>query len=218
MSIENNPVNLAGSVLKHSCHACAFFHTKEEEYRVLLPFIMEGFERGDRNFHIVQPERRAAHLERLRQAGVDIEAAQAQGQLEVLTWDDTYLKDGRFDQDLMIDTLLKMIAPGNTPPGKISRNFANMEWALADRPGAHDLVEYETRLNRALPEQHDPVVCTYDLSQFDASVVIDILRTHPMVIIGGILQENPFFVPAEQMLAEIEARKATGRIQPGTGR
>lgn len=218
MSIENKPVNLAGSVLKHSCHACAFFHTKEEEYRVLLPFIMEGFERGDRNFHIVQPERRAAHLERLRQAGVDIEAAQAQGQLEVLTWDDTYLKDGRFDQDLMIATLLKMIAPGNTPPGKISRNFANMEWALADRPGAHDLVEYETRLNRALPEQHDPVVCTYDLSQFDASVVIDILRTHPMVIIGGILQENPFFVPAEQMLAEIEARKASGRIQPGIGR
>lgn len=60
MSTESKPVSLAGSVLKHSCHACAFFHTKEEEYRVLLPFVMEGFERGDRAFHIVQPERRAA--------------------------------------------------------------------------------------------------------------------------------------------------------------
>jgi hypothetical protein len=61
------------------------------------------------------------------------------------------------------------------------------------------------------------VVCTYDLSQFDASVVIDIMRTHPMIIIGGILQENPFFVPAEQMLQEIEARKAAGRVQPVAG-
>lgn len=217
MSIESKPVNLAGSVLKHSCHACAFFHTKEEEYRVLLPFVMEGFERGDRAFHIVQPERRAAHLARLRQEGVDTEAAQAQGQLEVLTWNDTYLKDGRFDQDLMIDTLLDMIAPGKLPPGQISRNFANMEWALEDRPGAHEIVEYETRLNRALPAQHDPVICTYDLSRFDASVVIDIMRTHPMVIVGGILQENPFFVPAEQMLQEIEARKAAGGVQPAAG-
>jgi hypothetical protein len=116
----------------------------------------------------------------------------------------------------MIETLLEMIAPGNAPPGKISRNIANMEWALEDRPGVHDIVEYEARLNHALPAQHDPVVCTYDLSQFDASAVIDIMRTHPMVIIGGILQENPFYVPAEQMLREIEERKASGTMRTGT--
>lgn len=207
MSIENTPVNLAGSALTHSCHACAFFHTKEEEYRVLMPFIMEGFERGDRAFHIVDAEHRAAHLDRLAHQGVDISAAEAAGQLEVQDWRETYLKDGRFDQDLMIETLLKIIDPSNAPPGKTSRNIANMEWALEDRPGTHDLVEYEARLNQALPQQHAPVVCTYDLSKFDASVVIDIMRTHPMVIIGGILQENPFFISSEQMLKELAARK-----------
>src|SRR5207245_11331300 len=36
-------VRLAGSVLDRSRHVCAFFHRKEEEYRVLLPFIKEGF-------------------------------------------------------------------------------------------------------------------------------------------------------------------------------
>lgn len=210
MSISKKPVNLAGSALTHSCHACAFFHTKEEEYRVLMPFIKEGFERGDRAFHIVSPDHRASHLERIEQEGIDTAAAEARGQLEVLNWRETYLKDGRFDQDLMIETLLKMIAPGNAPPGKISRNIANMEWALEDRPGVDDIVEYEARLNQALPEQHDPVVCTYDLSQFDASVVIDIMRTHPMVIVGGILQENPFYVPSEQMLQELRARKQPG--------
>lgn len=214
MSIDKKAVQLAGSTLTHSCHACAFFHTREEAYSVLMPFILEGFERGDRAFHIVDPEHRASHLERLRQEGIDTDAAHARGELEVLNWRQTYLKDGRFDQHLMIETLLKMLEPGNAPPGKISRNIANMEWALEDRPGVHDIVEYEARLNQALPEQHDPVVCTYDLTQFDASVVIDIMRTHPMVIIGGILQENPFFVPSEQMLQEIEARKASGQVQP----
>ncbi|MFC5513358.1 MEDS domain-containing protein [Massilia jejuensis] len=217
MSTVSKPVNLAGSALTRSCHACAFFHTKEEEYQVLLPFIMEGFERGDRAFHIVGPGHRAEHLARLAREGVDTGAAEAQGTLEVLNWRETYLKDGRFDQDLMIETLLKMIDPDNAPPGKMSRNIANMEWALEDRSGMHDVVEYEARLNQALPAQHDPVVCTYDLSQFDASVVIDIMRTHPMVIIGGILQENPFFVPSGQMLEELQARRDAGMGRAGAG-
>ena len=207
MSIENKPVNLAGSALTHSCHACAFFHTREEEYQVLMPFIMEGFERGDRAFHIVDPAQRADHLERLAHEGIDIPAAEAAGQLKVRDWGETYLKDGRFDSTRMIETLLKMIDPANSPPGKISRNIANMEWALEDRPGCHEVVEYEARLTQALPRQHDPVICTYDLSKFDASFVMDILRTHPMVIIGGIVQENPFFVAPEHMLKELEARK-----------
>jgi len=41
---------------------------------------------------------------------------------------------------------------------------------------------------------------------------MDILRTHPAVIIGGILQENPYFVPPEEMLREIRQRE--GRTAP----
>lgn len=209
MDETKKPVTLAGSPLTHSCHVCAFFHTQEEKYQVLMPFIREGFEKGDRAFHIVNENQRAEHIRRLEQEGIDTTAAEAEGRLEVRHWQETYIKDGRFDQHLMIETLKEMIAPGKAPPGKISRNIANMEWALEDVPGVHDIIEYEARLNQALPKQHDPVICTYDLSRFDASVVIDIMRTHPMVIIGGILQENPFYVPSEDMLKEIETRKST---------
>lgn len=36
---------------------------------------------------------------------------------------------------------------------------------------------------------------------------MDILRTHPMVIIGGILQQNPFFVPPDEFLRELNERR-----------
>jgi hypothetical protein len=52
------------------------------------------------------------------------------------------------------------------------------------------------------------VICTYDLTKFGASVVMDALRTHPLVIIGGLLQQNPFFVPADQLLLEIGERRS----------
>jgi hypothetical protein len=45
---------------------------------------------------------------------------------------------------------------------------------------------------------------------------MDILRTHPMVIIGGVLQENPFFVPPDEFLREIRERTAgTDRSRAG---
>jgi hypothetical protein len=44
------------------------------------------------------------------------------------------------------------------------------------------------------------------VARFGANVVMDILRTHPMVIVGGILQENPFFVPPDEFLRELRER------------
>jgi hypothetical protein len=88
----------------------------------------------------------------------------------------------------------------------MTRLWANMEWALQDLPGVHDIVEYETRLNHVLPKYDDVVVCTYDLNRFSAPVVMDILRTHPQVIIGAMLQENPFYVPPDQFLTELSRR------------
>ena len=36
---------------------------------------------------------------------------------------------------------------------------------------------------------------------------MDILRTHPMVIVGGVLQVNPFWVTPDEFLRELDARR-----------
>jgi hypothetical protein len=56
---------IGGSSLTHSCHVCAFFHTQKEKYQVLMPFIKEGFEKGDRALHIVNASHRSEHIKRL---------------------------------------------------------------------------------------------------------------------------------------------------------
>jgi hypothetical protein len=68
-----------------------------------------------------------------------------------------------------------------------------------------------------IPKYEGPVICTYDLTRFGVSVVMDALRTHPAVIIGGLLQENPFFVPPDQLLLEIRERQSVG-MSEGTTR
>jgi MEDS: MEthanogen/methylotroph, DcmR Sensory domain len=152
-----SPVHLAGSVLDRKRHVCAFFHTKDEEYQVLMPFIVEGFEHGDKAFHIVDPEHRDAHLARLRQAGIDTEGAQTRGALEVRRWEDAYLRGGHFDQNAMLALIEEVLNSGKAAGFPLTRLVANMEWALEDRPGVEDIVEYETRLNYVLPKYDDAV-------------------------------------------------------------
>jgi hypothetical protein len=158
MTSIQEPVRLAGSVLGGSRHVCAFFHSKDEEYRVLLPFIKEGFERGDRAFHVVDPDHRREHLRRLEHEGIDVKGAESKGQLEVRRWEDAYLRDGRFDQDRMLALIEDVLRDGKKRGFPLTRLVANMEWGLEDRPGVGDIVEYETRLNFVLPKYDDAVV------------------------------------------------------------
>ena len=151
-------VRLAGSVLDRSRHICAFFHDKEEEYRVLLPFIREGFDQGDRAFHMVDPRHRAEHLRRLQEAGIPVAEAERKGQLEVRRWEDAYLRDGHFDQDRMLALIEEVLTGGKAQGFPLTRLMANMEWALEDRPGLEDFLEFETRVNYLTPKYHD-VLC-----------------------------------------------------------
>ena len=86
-------VRLAGSVLDRSRHVCAFFHDKGEEYRVLLPFIKEGIDLGDRAFLMVDPQHRPEHLRRLQEAGIDVAEAERKGQLDVRRWEDAQFRE-----------------------------------------------------------------------------------------------------------------------------
>jgi hypothetical protein len=208
------PISLAGSQLNDVRHVCAFFNSDDEEYRVLLPFIKDGFERGEKAVHIVNPDQHRDHLQRLAAAGIDTAAAGQSGQFELRTNTEAYLRDGRFDQDRMLESF-EQLASGNAKGGfPLSRICCRMDWAVEDRSYIDDLIEFESRVNDVWRLHDDAVICTYHLSKFGGDTVIDIMRTHPMIIIGGILQQNPFFVPPEEFLREVRQRRTTRIRRP----
>jgi hypothetical protein len=199
-------VRLAGRTLKQTRHICAFFNSCEEQNKILMPFFKEGFDRGEKIFHIVDSRLHEDHLSACRDCGIDLDAARQSGQLEVRHWEDAYLKDGYFDGDRMI-RILEEVLEGNREKYRLTRLMGNMEWALETLPGVTDIVEYETKLNYVVSKYPDPVVCVYDLNKHSGSVVMDVLRTHPMVIVGGLLQENPLYVPPDALLQELKQRR-----------
>jgi hypothetical protein len=206
---KSRPIRLAGSTLDSRAHICAFFNNPDEEYEVLIPFIKDGLELGEKAVHTVDPSRRGEHLRRLASAGVDIEAACRDGNFELRDWTNTHLRDGECNLSNTLALFQQVVKDAREDGFPLIRFVTHMEWALEVEMDGKDLLAYEARANDIWIRQDgpvNPVICTYDLRRFSGDVIVDVMRTHPMVIIGGILQENPFFVHPEEFLGQLRER------------
>jgi hypothetical protein len=194
-----NAVTVAGERLQHF-HIAAFFRSREEEYEVLRSYIKDGIDAGEKTVHICDPNLKHDHLHQLENMGVPISDCTRTGQLEVLSWHDTYLKEGRFDSDTMMAMIEEVVKTSRAEGFSRVRLMGHMEWALEERPGIERVIEYESRVNNLLNRLQQPAICVYDLNRFSGTTVIDVLRTHPYALIEGVLRANPFYVTPEEFL------------------
>lgn len=207
---SHDSVRIAGSRICQRAHICAFFSSAEDEYNALLPFIKEGLESSELAVHVVNPQRCKDHTERLSAAGVDVAALQQTGQFELHDWKTAYVPDGKFDMERTMDLWQRIIRDAHQRGFPATRFVAHMEWALEPGISLVELLRYEAKVNIAWTHnagRANPVVCTYDVTKFRAEVIIEVLRTHPAVVLGGVLHENPFYVPPEEYLQELKARR-----------
>jgi len=208
MATNDSSMRCADGSLGGHRHVCAFFNDLDEEHRVLRSFFKDGFDHGEKATHIVEVDKRADYLQRLAAAGINVREMMDAGQLEVLPWTDMYVRDHRFDLDAMLASVEELIQSGASAGYPRTRLVGHhMDWLFLDEPAVNNLLQYEARLNDVLSKYNAPVICNYDLSKISASVAMDIMRTHPLVIVGGLLRENPFFVPPDEFLLEIRERR-----------
>jgi hypothetical protein len=183
-------------------HACAFVNGPDEERAVIDPFFVDGMRRGEKAVYIVDPKQREAHHARL------VASAPSSDLLDVTTWDDAHLKGGSFDQDRMMSSLEEMIrehAAGGHPPMRV---VGQMGWVFSSPPGIDQLVAYEASVNEILNRGKTPTICVFDVRRLSGSMMMDLLRAHPVTVMNGVLHENPFYTPADEMLRDLERRRA----------
>ena len=205
----NRPIRLAGANLGDRAHICGFFSSREDAYRVLLPFVQEGLESGQKVVHTVDPRRREEHVRWLGISGIDVKR---NNQFELRDWADSHLNGGLFNQDKTLALWEKIVEDAKEEGFPLVRFVSEMEWALEAELNMNDLLEYEAKANYVWLRgdgPYNPAICTYDLKRFRGDIVIDVMRTHPLAIIGGVLQENPFFVPPDEFLEQLRKKRDT---------
>lgn len=197
------PATFAGVRLERSRHVCAFVQNRAEAQRLLDPFALDGLARGEKLSYIVDPAERAEWAVHLRRQGLDLPALLDDGRLELRTWSETHLRGGQFNSDAMLQASLEQM---ERSPNRRIRMISDMGWAV-DQQRDGELIRYEARANALMDRFHHVVICVYDATKFHGDVVLDVLRTHPLVLIGGLLHANPYFVAPAQFLEELDRRE-----------
>lgn len=182
-------VRLAGEEIDEHRHVAALVDGPDEAEELLVPFIVEGFEQGDRAFHIIDPGLRDDHVARLRGSGIDVDAAMASGQLEVQTWTESYVRGGGFDGSAQYTFLREVLGQGRAMGFPRTRLIGSTEWA-ADNATARALLTYEARVDEFLNIVPDVVVCTYDLSHHTARTIAEVIGSHPVAVVGGLIRKS----------------------------
>ena len=203
MSDSHPFARLGADELRHQRHVCALVDGPADADAALIPFVLQGAAQHERAVHFVDGRQRDSHLESLHKAGLDTDSALDNGSLRVDAWDQTYLRDGRFEPARMTAYIRETLAEGRALGFPRTRLIGFMEWALEDAPGVNGILDYEARLQIALRLLPDLVICVYDVHRHAQSVLQETIMTHQAALIGGVLRtgSGERAAPRERILA-----------------
>jgi hypothetical protein len=201
------PVTVCGQNLPFATHICAFFESDDQELDCLVPYFTEGLEQGEQVVSIRDAEKIGHHTRSLqRRMPRPLDEAVRNSQFRVLASEETYLRDGFFGHERMGLMLEEVLKAAESSPFKRVRTCGDMTWALRQMPGTDELMEYESRVNVFTREHDCTLMCVYDVNKFSGRAVMDVLATHPMVVMGDRIYENPYYVEPTQYLRTLLRR------------
>jgi signal transduction histidine kinase/predicted Ser/Thr protein kinase len=193
-------------------HQCLIYNTQEEQFAAALPFLRAGLERRERCLYIADENSAAAVLDALREAGTDVDRYVKSRALIMAGKQEMYLAHGRFDPDRMISFLSEMRREAGT--GKFSglRILGEMTWLLEKDTAPDSLIEYEAKLNHFVRDHAVRILCQYDRNRFSPELILRVIRTHPVVVYGGIICKNPYYVPPDEFLKPNQVSREVERL------
>jgi hypothetical protein len=195
---EEGPPGAAGaSTLYHpGTHVCLIYDGETERRDVVARFIEEGIISGERvaYFTDAEPDDVRGWLS---ERGIDLPAAP---QFTAHRSRDVYCPDGSFDPERMYSYWHVFHDDSRDGGFACARATGETTWSRDVRDGDR-IVEYEARLNDVLATMPVTALCQYDVRKFDGATILDVLRIHPVMLVGGQLVRNPYYVTPEQFFA-----------------
>jgi hypothetical protein len=194
---ESMKIGISGLSVPQGTHLCGFFRGKKERGNIIFPFLREGLRSGDKCLCALDAaDRDAVHAE----VGVELEVASAGDQLDVVSSRDIYLGCGEFSLSELLG-YWEIWATTSLAGGgfRAVRAVGEMTWAVTEVIGTDNLIRYESELNRFAFRHRQVLLCLYDLDQFSGALLVDIMRTHPKVLMGSTVLENLYYVPPDEL-------------------
>lgn len=161
-------------------HFCLFYETRQDLLDFFIPFFKAGLEQREFCLCVASEPLLAEEAERaMRQAFPEFERYLAEGQLEITSHTEWYLKEGHFEERRVlqgwIDKLNQALAKG----------FSGVRFAaniLLEKSDWESFARYEEKLEETLHGLRIEGLCAYSLSRYSAANMLDVIRHHQFTL------------------------------------
>lgn len=185
----NASASLVAQQLGVGDHVAYFFKRNDERLSFVIPYMTVGLRNNERCVYVADENTVPGIWAEFKKAGIDIDAASANGALSVVTKHDTYLRNGIFDPERMITDLDEDVKYALQQGFSGLRISGEMSWAL-DLPSAMGrLCEYEQELYKHWPAQLAGL-CQYNETSFPDDVIEKMAKCHCTVVRDGNIVRN----------------------------
>lgn len=184
-------------------HICALYDGDQARDELVLSFLRSGLDLGDKCVCVLDERDHQVVLSEFD----DHRSARSTGvaaQLDLLTPGETYLKSSQFSAaetlNFWSDTIGRAVGGGQFDGVRVT---GDTTWLLSAAEGTiRNFMGYESELNRFVHQRPVSILCLYDLDAFGGGLLVDLMKTHPKLLLGGMLLENPHALSPDEFLAE----------------
>lgn len=182
--------------VQEGLHICYIYDDEAERQRVIANFLESGLLANEKVLCLVEDVSPQEMLDAFN--GLDLQ----DGALNVLDSLSGYCPSGAFDADVTLNLIRDFYHHAVDREGYAgARGTGQMAWSLdEDRVSEEKLLAYEARVNALLAEHPYTACCQYDARRFSGQMIMNVLSTHPVVIIRGQLVKNPYYVEPARFL------------------
>jgi signal transduction histidine kinase len=193
-------------------HLCSIYESPEEHFAVAIPFIRIGLDRGEKCIYVADDGTETVVRDAMYAEGIDVERAIATGSLVLETREAAYMNRGSFDPEWMFTFWADATAEAMGQGFSALRATGETEWVRRGAPGLERWMEYESRMTHVLARHNCVALCQYNRRVFPPEVVLDVIRTHPTVIYGGVVCRNLYSVPPDEFLDTHQTEREVERL------
>jgi hypothetical protein len=195
---QSTPLIAALEQLGPHDHLCSIYESQQEHLAVAVSFIRIGLDRGEKCLYIADDGRRGDVREALQAEGIDVDRAVASNSFVATTKEQAYLKRGSFDLDWRFSFWKEAMELAMSEGFSALRAIDEAEWVLTATLGLERWMEYESRLTHSLWQCNCAALCQYNRRVFPPELILDVIRTHPIVVYGNTVCRNLYHVPPDE--------------------
>src|SRR6267154_1238223 len=209
---QRTPLIAALEQLGPHDHFCSIYENREEHYGVAIPFMQIGLDRGEKCIYIADDGMVGDVRQAMQSEGIDVERATASKALVLATKEQAYLRHGSFNPDWMFTFWKEATQSALSEGFSALRATGETEWVVRGARGLERWMEYESRLTHAVSENNCSALCQYNRCLFPPELILDVIRTHPVVVYRGTVCRNMYHVPPDEFLGTNQTEREVERL------